>query len=329
MPKVASVDNRLVAALLYDRLCTFEFGITAEIFGLHRPELGPDWYRFITVADEEGPLSANGGVHVVAEACLERLSEAGTIVIPGWTAEDRQPSDRLRAALVAAHQRGARIVSICSGAFLLAECGLLDGRRAATHWRHAQALQDRYPGVRVDPAILYADEGSILTSAGSAAGIDLLLHVVRKDFGARVANDVAKRLVVPPHRDGGQAQFVERPMVDRPDSRFGRLIEMVRSKPAEQWPIARMADEAAMSVRTFVRRFRDSTGMPPGEWLASLRTEAARYLLETTQSPLDDIAVASGFGSLANLRSHFRRRVGVSPTNYRMRFTIGGLNQPD
>lgn len=302
--------------------------MTAEIFGLPRPEMGPDWYRFVTVAEEPRPLRANGGVSLVAEAGLDRLRDTGTIVIPGWTAEDCQPSDRLRAALMAAHERGARIVSICSGAFLLAACGLLNGRRATTHWRYAKALQDRYSEVIVDADILYADEGSILTSAGSAAGIDLLLHIVRKDFGARIANEVAKRLVVPPHRDGGQAQFVERPMLDRPDNRFARLIETVRGRPAEQWTVNRMADEAAMSVRTFIRRFRESTGMAPGEWVTAVRTEAARYLLETSQSRLDDIAVASGFGSLANLRSHFRRRVGVSPAAYRARFSAPRSDVP-
>lgn len=321
MPNSHPSENRLVAALLYDRLCTFEFGITAEIFALPRPEVGPDWYRFVTVAEEPGPLRANGGVAILPEAGLERLEEAGTIVIPGWPPDGPAPSYRLREALVEAHGRGTRIVSICAGAYLLAACGLLDGRRAATHWRHAPALQQRHPNVLVDPGILYADEGSILTSAGSAAGIDLLLHIVRKDFGARIANDVAKRLVVPPHRDGDQAQYVERPMLDRPDNRFARLIETVRARPAERWTVGRMADEAAMSVRTFIRRFRESTGMAPGEWLTGIRIEAARYLLETSPSRLDDIALASGFGTAANLRVHFRQRLGVSPAAYRTRFS--------
>jgi len=316
-----STSAPLVAALLYDGLCTFEFGIAAEIFGLPRPELGDGWYRFVTVSEDRRPLRANGGVLVSAEAGLEKLADAAMVIIPGWTADDRQPSTALKRALVDAHDRGARVVSICSGAFLLAACGLLDGKAATTHWRYADILRQRYPGIAVDADCLYADAGSVMTSAGSAAGIDLLLHIVRTDFGPKVANHVARRLVMPPHRDGGQAQFVQRPVAARPESRFAKLMERMQGDPAGDWSVASMAQAAAMSERTFIRRFRDATGCPPGEWLTALRVDAARTLLEAEEGDLSIVAEAAGFGSLETLRHHFRKRVGVSPTAYRARFS--------
>ncbi len=323
MPKPNVAPNRLVATLLYDGLCAFEFGITAEIFGLSRPEMGPDWYRFVTVSEEPRPLRTNAGIDVLAGAGLERLRDAGTIVIPGWRTDGAQPSPAVRQALIEAHRRGARLVSICSGAFLLAACGLLSGRRATTHWRYADALRAFHPDIEVDAHILYADEGDILTSAGSAAGIDLLLHIVRKDFGAKIANDVARRLVVSPHREGGQAQFIDRPVSRRADGRLAKLLDAIQARPTENWSVARMAREIAMSERTFVRRFRESTAMPPGEWLAQIRTDAARHLLETSETDLADIALSCGFGSVESLRHQFRARIGIPPSAYRARFARG------
>lgn len=312
--------NRLVAALVYDNLCTFEFGVTAEIFALPRPEMGADWYRFVTCSERPRPVAACGGVRVQAEAGLEVLGQAGTIVIPGWRSDGAEPSPALREAIVAAHRRGARIVTICSGAFLAAACGLLDGRRAATHWAYAARLQALHPAVQVDDSVLYVDGGDILTSAGSAAGIDLLLHVVRKDFGAAAANAVARRLVVPPHRDGGQAQFIARPVAQRPGGQIGRVMDSVRKSPADRWTVKRLAEAAAMSERTLVRRFTEAAGMAPGEWVLQVRIDAARYLLETGEAPLEDVAQMAGFGSLATLQHHFRQRVGVSPRRYREQF---------
>jgi AraC family transcriptional regulator, transcriptional activator FtrA len=320
---VKIMPNRLVVALAYDRLCTFEFGIAVEVFGLPRPEMGPDWYRFAVCAVEPGPLRATGGFQVMADGGLELLEEAGTIVVPGWRGALSEPvPENLIEALRRAHGCGARIMSICSGVFVLAAAGLLAGRRATTHWHHVEKLMEAYPDIQVEPDVLYVDEGTVLTSAGSAAGIDLCLHVVRHDYGAEIANRLARRLVVPPHREGGQAQFVERPVLPlREGMRFGPLFDRMRSRLAEDQPLADLAAEAGMSLRTFLRRFKAATGMPPGEWLLAERLLRARELLETTSHSVDDIAAASGFGSSATLRHHFRARLGTSPAAYRIRFT--------
>lgn len=309
-----------MAALLHERVATFELGIVVEIFGLPRPEMGADWYRFVTVAEEPRPLRATGGLQISAEAGLEVLARADTIVIPGWRTDGAPPTPAVRRALLQAYAGGARLVSICSGAFLLAACGLLAGRAATTHWRYADRLRALHPDVDVKPDVLYVDEGQILTSAGSAAGVDLMLHIVRKDRGARAANEIARRLVMAPHRAGGQAQFIERPVPRHAADRLGALLEAVRRRPAERWTIARMARRVAMSQRTFIRRFRDSTGMRPGEWVIAARLEVARYLLESTAADLDEIAGSAGFGSAAALRHHLRRRVGLTPSAYRASF---------
>jgi AraC family transcriptional regulator, transcriptional activator FtrA len=321
MPTALAAPNRLVAALLHDGVATFELGIVTEVFGLARPEMGSDWYRFVTVAEEHTPLRATGGLRVSPEAGLEALAAAGTIVIPCWRTDGAPPTPAVRQALSAAYARGTRLVSVCSGAFLLAACGLLTGRKATTHWLYADRLQALYPDVRVNPDVLYVDEGQILTSAGSAAGVDLLLHIVRKDFGARTANEIARRMVTAPHREGGQAQFIDRPVPRRANDGLGSLLEAIRRRPAERWTIGRMARRVAMSQRTFIRRFHASTGMCPGEWVIATRLEAARFMLESTPTGLEEIARSSGFGNPAALRHHFRRRVGLTPTAYRASFS--------
>lgn len=320
MPKARGARNHLVAALLHERVATFELGIVVEIFGLPRPEMGADWYRFVTVAEEPRLLRATGGLQVCPEAGLEVLAQADTIVIPGWRTDGAPPTPAVRRALLQAYAGGARLVSICSGAFLLAACGLLAGREATTHWRYTDRLQALYPEVEVKPYVLYVDAGQVLTSAGSAAGVDLMLHIVRKDVGARAANEIARRMVMTPHREGGQAQFIERPVPRHADDRLGALLEAVRRRPAERWTIARMARRVAMSQRTFIRRFHESTGMRPGEWVIAARLEVARYLLESTAADLDEISRSAGFGSPAALRHHLRRRVGLTPTAYRASF---------
>jgi AraC family transcriptional activator FtrA len=319
------MPNRLVVALAYDRLSTFEFGTAIEVFGLPRPEMGQDWYRFAVCAIEPGPLRATGGFRIMVDGGIELLEEADTIVIPGWrgaSAETVPPV--LIEALRRAHGRGARLMSICSGVFVLAATGLLSGKRATTHWHYAEQLSAAYPDIEVEPDVLYVDEGRVLTSAGSAAGIDLCLHVVRADFGPDVANRLARRLVVPPHREGGQAQFIERPVPPaREGVRFAPLFDRMRARLAEEQPIAELAGEAGMSVRTFLRRFKAATGMPPGEWLLAERLIRARELLETTSCSIESIAGATGFGSSATLRHHFRTRLGTSPAAYRTRFAQG------
>ena len=312
----------LVAVLAYDGLCTFEFAVAYEIFGLNRPEMGPDWYRYIACAAEPGLLRARGGLIVDAEGDLSSLQEADLIIIPGWRGIRDAVPDPLCEALRAANRRGARIASLCSGVFVLAAAGLIEGRRATTHWRYLETLKAVCPGARVEPDVLYVDEGEILTAAGSAAGIDLCLHIVRKDFGPDAANSVARRLVVPPHRDGGQAQYIERPVPEhREGARLGALIEWMRTNLESEQPIAQLASRAGMSTRTFQRRFEETTGLSPGAWLVRERVARAQELLERPEpATLDDIAALSGFGSLATFRHHFRQRLSTSPSAYRARF---------
>lgn len=310
-----------VAVLAYDGLCTFEFGIAVEVFGLPRPEMGAGWYSCAVAACDSGPLRATGGVRLVADGGLEVLDGAGTVIVPGWRGADTPVPAGLVAALRRAHGAGARLVSICSGVFVLAATGLLDGRRATTHWRYATRLAEAHPAIRFAPDVLYVDEGDVLTSAGSAAGIDLCLHIVRADHGAGAANRVARRLVVPAHREGGQAQYVERPVPpEREGARLGPLLDRIRAGLNQAWSVDAMAGAAGMSRRTFLRRFQETTGQAPGDWLTAERLARARELLETTDLSVEDVTTACGFGSADTLRHHFRTRLGTSPAEYRRRF---------
>jgi AraC family transcriptional activator FtrA len=314
-------DLLRVAALAYDGVGTFELGIVAEVFGLRRPELDVDWYDFSVFSLERRPLRATGGIRVEAPCGLRAAAGAGTIVIPGWRVDEAPPEALLR-ALRKAHAEGARLVSICSGVFVLAATGLLDGRRATTHWKYAEQLAARFPRIRVEPDRLYADEGRILTSAGSAAGIDLCLHIVRRDYGAEIANAVARRLVMPPHRDGGQAQYAREPI--RPDGAAGLapVLAWAQSHLDRPLPVEELARRAAMSPRTFARQFRSQTGTTPHQWLMHQRLLAAQRRLEKGGESVDRIAEGVGLGSAATLRLHFSRVLGTTPTAYRRRFWI-------
>src|SRR5215207_5055703 len=314
-PRARAPHNRLVVALAYDGLCTFEFGVAVEIFGLERPEMGPGWYRFGVASLEPGPLRAAGGLRVEVGGGAALLARAGTIVVPGWRGAAEPVPDALCRELRRAHARGARVLSLCSGVFVLASAGLLAGRRATTHWRYLDALRRAHPDIALAEDVLYVDEGSVLTAAGSAAGIDLCLHLVRRDFGPDAANSVARRLVVPPHREGGQAQFIPRPVpTEREGARLGPLLDRMRARLDRPQPLASLASEAGMSRRTFLRRFRDATGCPPGEWLLRERLDRARELLEGARAaPVEEVALLCGFGSAATLRHHFRRRFGLGP----------------
>jgi AraC family transcriptional regulator, transcriptional activator FtrA len=307
-----------VAVLAYGGAGTFELGIVVELFGLPRPEFA-EWYRFKVCALERGPLAATGGLRITCRHGIDALSRAGTIVIPGWRM-DEQPPERLLRILRKAHRGGARLVSICSGAFVLAATGLLDGRRATTHWRYAARLAQMYPRITVEPDVLYVDEGDLLTSAGSAAGIDLCLHIVRKDFGESVASQVARRLVVYPHRDGGQAQFVDRavPKEDRPW--LATLLEWTENHLGETLSVKRLGKQAGMSERTLSRRFAEEAATSPIEWLIGLRLVRAKQMLENTTRSVDEIAYDTGFGSAPTLRHHFRRCLNTSPVAYRSHF---------
>lgn len=311
----------LVVALAYDQLCTFEFGCTIELFALHRPELEVDWYQFVACSLEPGKLRAAGGITVEIEHGLDMLDQADTIIMPGWRNADEMPPVVLLEKIRAAYARGTRICTICSGVFILAAAGILDGKTVTTHWRYAEKLLKLYPSIQLQTNALYVDQGQIMTSAGSAAGLDMMLHLVRKDYGAKIANLVAQRLVVPPHREGGQAQFVPRPMASDEHARLAKLMDWIRSNPALPHTLASMAERAAMSTRTLQRHFKESTGMAPGEWLIRERVAVAKELLESPHISLTQVAGMAGFGSEESLRRHFRRIVENSPGNYRKQFS--------
>jgi len=314
-------DPLNAVVLAYDGLCTFEFGIVVELFGLPRPEI-PRWYRLRVAGVEKGPLNATGGILVEAPYTLRALDTAGTIIVPGWRGVDSPVPDVLLHKLRRAHAEGARILSVCSGAFVLAAAGILDGKRAATHWRYIDELACRFPEVAFDADVLYVDEGDVLTSAGSAAGIDVGLHLIRRDFGAAVANVVARRLVVPPHRDGGQKQYIDAPVAaDDHQKVFAGLIERIGATLSETHTVESMARRANMSTRTFARRFVAVTGTTPHRWLQSQRARLAQHLLETTALPLAKIAAQAGFSDAQLLRLHFKRVVGTSPSAYRRTFS--------
>ena len=317
--------DRSVAVLAYPGMSVFETGIVTEVFGLPRPELGVPWYDLRLCAERPGPVPVIGGASLHSPYGLDVLVSAATVVVPGVPDVTGTPSPELIAALRRAHRAGARILSICSGAFALAGAGLLDGRRATTHWRYAELLARRYPRIEVDPDVLYLDDGDILTSAGSAAGLDLCVHVVRRDHGVAVANAVARRLVIPPHRDGGQAQFIEAPVAVGPDDdRIAGSIAWALAHLAEPLTVARLARQAHMSPRTYLRHFARATGSSPIRWLLDQRIRASLALLETTDAPVAQIAGAVGFDTAVTYRHHFARAMRTSPSAYRRAFRADG-----
>jgi AraC family transcriptional activator FtrA len=308
----------LVAILAYDGLCTFEFGCAMELFALDRPELGVAWYDYAVCAAEPGPLRAAGGLTLHVPHGLAMLARADTIIIPGWRDIDAAPPAPLLDALRAAALRGARVCAICSGAFVLAAAGLLDGRRASTHWRYLEQLGARFPAIAIDAAALYVEDGNIVTSAGSAAGLDMLLHLVRSDFGAAIANRVAQRLVIPAHRDGAQAQLVHRPMPQKDSNEIAQLMDWVRANLRAGHTIKSMAAQARMGARTFQRKFKDRTGLAPLAWLVHERVSLTAQLLETRPAlGIDAVADLAGLGSPESLRRHFRASGLASPARYR------------
>ncbi|TAD89067.1 MAG: transcriptional regulator FtrA [Alphaproteobacteria bacterium] len=313
-----------VVLLAYDGLCTFEFGLAVEVFGLPRPEL-PEWYSFEVAALDPGPMRATGGIRVVADTGLEGLERADTVIIPGWRGIDAAVPEDLVAAVQAAHRRGARVMSLCSGIVVLGAAGVLDGRRATTHWRYTEAVRTRFPAIQLQPDVLYVDEGRVLTAAGSAAGLDLLLHVVRRDRGAQIATQIARRLVIAPHRDGGQVQFVDQPVVTHGPA-VARAMDWARLHlDRADLTISDLAAQVPMSLRSFQRKFRAATGQSPADWLVRERVRRARDLLEAEVLPMETVAAQVGFGSADLLRHHFGRIVGLSPSVYRRRF--GGAGQ--
>lgn len=312
----------LVVALAYDGLCTFEFGIAVEIFGLPRPELGDNWYRFAVAAVDEGELRATGGIRIMAEGGVELLEQADTIVVPGWRGAQMPIPETLCQALRQAHQRGCRIMSICSGVFVLAAAGLLNGRKATTHWRYTDQLRERYPAIEVLEDALYYDEGRVMTSAGSAAGIDLCLHMVRMDFGRDIANNVAQRLVVQPHRDGTQTQKVTAPVArSRESQSLGKLFDFLQQQLAVSHTVESLARNVGMSPRTFLRRFAESTGTTPARWILQARLRRAEEMLTQSRMNIDVIAEKIGFSNASALRHHFQQHYALTPGQFRKKFT--------
>ncbi|WLS48949.1 helix-turn-helix domain-containing protein [Micromonospora profundi] len=307
-------------------MSVFETGIVTEVFGLPRPEFDVDWYDLVVCAERPGPVPVVGGASLHTPYGLAELAAARTVIVPGVPDVTADPSPGLVAALRRAHRDGARIMSICSGAFALAGAGILDGRRATTHWRYAELLARRYPRVQVDPDVLYLDDGDLLTSAGSAAGLDLCVHVIRRDHGAAIANAVARRLVIPPHRDGGQAQFVEAPVpAGTDDDRIAGSIDWALAHLAEPLTVARLAQQAHMSPRTYLRHFAQATGTSPIRWLIDKRVRASLALLEESDTPVEQVATAVGFDTAVTYRHHFGRLMLTSPTAYRRAFRVGAV----
>lgn len=326
-PRTATTHHT-VAAYAFDGMSPFELGCVVEVFGLPRPELGVPWYELKVCAESPAPLRAVGGFTMATEYGLDDFATADTVIVTAVPDVRGDIPAALTNALRHAHNRGARVVSICSGAFALAAAGLLDGRKATTHWRYADLLAERYPTIHVDPDVLYVDDGSILTSAGSAAGLDLCLHIVRRDHGPSVANSVARRLVLPPHREGGQAQFIEAAVRPLPDGDgdgadaggVGRSLEWALAHLASPIAVADLARAARMSQRSYLRHFARTTGTSPLRWLVAQRIAAARTLLETTDAPVEEVGAAVGFADAATFRHHFTRAVGTSPSAYRRTF---------
>lgn len=312
----------LVVVLAYDGLCTFEFGVAVEIFGLPRPEMGDDWYQFAVAAIDEGELRATGGVRIMADGDLSLLERADTLIVPGWRGVESPVPDALCQALRRASARGCRVLSICSGVFVLAAAGLLDGKRATTHWRYTEQLQQRYPAINVVEDVLYIADDTVMTSAGSAAGIDLCLHVVRLDYGLDAANRVARRLVIQPHRDGAQKQNVVKPVArTRESQRLGTLFDYLYQHLAETHCVQTLAERVGMSERTFLRRFQDATGKTPARWLLDERLRLAQHHLTTGRDSIEKVAELTGFGHAKNLRLRFQQHLAISPLAYRKKFT--------
>ncbi len=308
-----------VAVLIFGGAPIFESSIPLSVFGVDRQDAGVPRYRLLVCAGEEGPLPTTGGLTLTAPYGLEALSRAGTIVVPAWRSISQPPPVEAIAALRKAHHEGARIIGLCTGAFVLAAAGLLDGRPATTHWMYAPTLAKRYPRVHVDPRELFVDDGDVLTSAGTAAGIDLCLHVVRSDHGAEAANALARRLVVPSRRSGGgQAQYIDQSLPEEiGNDPLAEVVTWALENLNQQFDVEVLAARAYMSRRTFDRRFRTLTGSAPLQWLITQRVLQAQRLLETSDLSVDDVARRCGFRSPVALRGHFRRQLGVSPAAYR------------
>lgn len=310
---------RTVAAVILPGVAPFELGVVCEVFGIDRRDTGGPVFDLTLCTPEPGTVRTKLGFEIVVEAGLEATAAADLVVLPAY-GNDAELSEAILEALRAAHRRGAWVMSVCSGAFGLARAGLLDGRRCTTHWMHTDALAREHPLAIVDPAVLYVEDDRVITSAGTAAGIDACLHLVRRELGAAAAAAIARRMVVPPHRDGGQAQYIDHP-VPECDADLAPVLEWIVENLDAEITVPGLARRANMSERTFARHFRAATGATPAGWTARQRLLRAQELLERSDLPVEDVARLSGFGAAAALRHHFARTLGTNPLAYRRAFT--------
>ncbi len=309
-----------VVVIAVPEMAPFEFGVLCEVFGIDRRDDGAPAYDFHVVAADPGRLAFRHGMTLEITEGLEGAEDADLVAVPAysfWRPADPRVLDAVRRA----HARGAWVLSVCSGAFLLAEAGLLDGRPSTTHWKHAEVLQSRFPTTRVDPNVLFVESDRIVTSAGTASGIDAALHIVRTEQGSQIANIIARRMVVPPQRDGGQAQYIAVPVPEVTDQGFGELIDWIEDHLDADLSVDALARRVHMSTRTFARRFRAEAGTTPAAWVATRRLARARLLLEQSDMTVDAIAATVGFGPAAVLRQRFQAALQTSPNAYRRRFT--------
>ncbi|MGI5353124.1 GlxA family transcriptional regulator [Streptomyces sp. CA-250714] len=316
-----------VAVLVRHGLLPIELGIPHALMGRARSATGERLYEVVTCAVTPGAIRTEGDFTINVDHGTEALAEADTVIVPAAHSRD-EPFERgaMSPGLAEAFARirpGTRVASICTGAFVLASAGLLDGKRATTHWSAVERFERLFPAVELDSDVLYVDEGSVLTSAGIASGVDLCLHMIRRDHGAAVANEVARRTVVPPHRDGGQAQFIRRPVPEPRLSSTGTARNWALRHLDRPLTLRELAERESMSVRTFTRRFREEVGVSPQQWLTQQRIERVRQLLEESDLPIEQIAARAGFGSASTLRMHFQAALGVSPSAYRRTFRVG------
>lgn len=314
---------RDVAVIAPELISPFELSVACEVFGMDRTDQGLPVYDFAVCGQRRGPIPTLAGFSITTPYGLDRAESADLVIVPTWPDPDLRPKPRVVAALRSALERGARVASFCSGAYALAYAGLLDGRRVTTHHRYARDLAERFPRIEVDPAVLYVIDGPVVTSAGTAAAIDLCLYLVRDSDGPEVATEVARRMVVPPQRTGGQAQFIDRPVPrSAGEQQLAAMMDWMVEHLHEELTVEELARRLHVAPRTFARKFREETGTTPHHWLTAQRVLHAQHLLATTDHDVDRVAELCGFGSAATLRHHFARRVGTSPQHYRRTFGL-------
>ncbi|TIQ36647.1 MAG: helix-turn-helix domain-containing protein [Mesorhizobium sp.] len=318
------MHNPIIAAVAFDGISPFHLSVPCLVFGADRTKLGLPRFDFRACAAEQGPIHTDAGLTISIPHDLSALDEADIVIIPSWKDLDAPLAAPLKDALQRAHERGALIVGLCLGTFAIAAAGLLAGRKATTHWAYTDQLKTLHPDIAVDADVLYVDDGDIVTSAGVAAGLDCCLHIVRARYGAEAALRLARHVVLSPHRQGGQAQFIERPLAPTPTAdRFAKALDEVRATLGDTHSLDSVAEAAGLTRRTFTRRFQKSTGTSFGDWLAGQRVALAQRLLEQTDKSMDMVAFEAGFGSATSLRQHFAARIRTSPMQYRREFSRG------